>query len=106
MRALRRYQSTVSAISAQQRTQGSAIAGTGALFLLFPGGTVGSALGGSLGGRYDRVRVSRWSSPLSIAALTPVIAMPVPSRLLFRVLPDPTAPGTRRTTPAPARGDA
>ncbi|MFE5392996.1 MFS transporter [Streptomyces sp. NPDC056568] len=174
--------STFISLYAQQRMQGSTTAGTVALFLLFLGGAVGSVLGGALAGRYDRVRVSRWSYLLSIAAvtgviytpgpalflfvaltsaglyvpfslqvtlgqdylpsrigtasgitlgltvsigglvspllghladtttlqtaLTPLIAMPALSWLLFRTLPEPTAPGTRTTTPALARKDA
>ncbi|MFF8883220.1 MFS transporter [Streptomyces flaveolus] len=170
--------STFISLYAQQRMQGSTTAGTVALFLLFLGGAVGSVLGGSLAGRYDRVRVSRWSYLLSIAAvtgviytpgpamflfvaltsaglyvpfslqvtlgqdylpsrigtasgitlgltvsigglispllghladtttlktaLTPLIAMPALSSLLFRTLPEPAAPGTRTATPAPA----
>ncbi|MFI8951412.1 MFS transporter [Streptomyces sp. NPDC053750] len=170
--------STFISLYAQQRMQGSTSAGTVALFLLFLGGAVGSVLGGTLAVRYDRVRVSRWSYLLSIAAvtgviyapgpamflfvaltsaglyvpfslqvtlgqdylpsrigtasgvtlgltvsigglispllgyladsttlqtaLTPLIAMPALSCLLFRALPEPTAPGTRTATPAPA----
>ncbi|MEJ1201669.1 MULTISPECIES: MFS transporter [unclassified Streptomyces] len=174
--------STFISLYAQQRMQDSTTAGTIALFLLFLGGAVGSVLGGSLANRYDRVRVSRWSYLLSIAAvtgviytpgpvmflfvaltsaglyvpfslqvtlgqdylpsrigtasgvtlgltvsigglispllghladstslrtaLTPLIAMPALSWLLFRTLPEPTAPEPRATAPATARQDA
>ncbi|MFC8412145.1 MFS transporter [Streptomyces coelicoflavus] len=174
--------STFISLYAQQRVQGSTTAGTAALFVLFLGGAVGSVLGGSLAGRYDRVRVSRWSYLLSVAAvtgvlyapgaamflfialtsaglyvpfslqvtlgqdylpsrigtasgitlgltvsigglispllghladtttlqtaLTPLIAMPALSWLLFRTLPEPTAPGTRTATPASASASA
>ncbi|WP_327435435.1 MFS transporter [Streptomyces sp. NBC_01201] len=78
--------STFISLYAQQRMQGSTTAGTVALFLLFLGGAVGSVLGGSLAGRYDRVRVSRWSYLLSIAAVTGVIYAPGPAMFLFVVL--------------------
>ncbi|WP_121745251.1 MFS transporter [Streptomyces sp. E2N166] len=78
--------STFISLYAQQRTQGSTTAGTTALFLLFLGGAVGSVLGGSLANRYDRVRVSRWSYLLSIAAVTGVIYTPGPVMFLFVVL--------------------
>ncbi|MET8145773.1 MFS transporter [Sphaerisporangium sp. NPDC005288] len=78
--------STFISLYAQQRMQGSTTAGTVALFLLFLGGAVGSVLGGALANRYDRVRVSRWSYLLSIAAVTGVIYAPGPSMFLFVAL--------------------
>ncbi|MEU8976777.1 MFS transporter [Streptomyces monashensis] len=78
--------STFISLYAQQRMQGSTTAGTLALFLLFLGGAVGSLLGGSLANRYDRVRVSRWSYLLSIAAVTGVICVPGPAMFLFVAL--------------------
>ncbi len=78
--------STFISLYARQRMQGSATAGTVALFLLFLGGAVGSVLGGFLAGRYDRVRVSRWSYLLSIAAVTGVIYIPGPALFLFVAL--------------------
>ncbi|MFF0160259.1 MFS transporter [Streptomyces sp. NPDC005263] len=78
--------STFISLYAQQRMHGSTTAGTVALFLLFLGGAVGSVLGGSLANRYDRVRVSRWSYLLSIAAVTGVIYTPGPAMLLFVAL--------------------
>ncbi|WND39831.1 MFS transporter [Streptomyces sp. BB1-1-1] len=78
--------STFISLYAQQRMQDSTTAGTIALFLLFLGGAVGSVLGGSLANRYDRVRVSRWSYLLSIAAVTGVIYTPGPVMFLFVAL--------------------
>nr|WP_314245926.1 MFS transporter [Streptomyces sp. DSM 40907] len=78
--------STFISLFAQQRMQGSATAGTVALFLLFLGGAVGSVLGGSLADRYDRVRVCRWSYLLSTAAVIGVICMPGPALFLFVAL--------------------
>ncbi|MFJ2933132.1 MFS transporter [Streptomyces sp. NPDC087219] len=78
--------STFISLYAQQRTQAGAAAGTMALFLLFLGGAVGSVLGGSLASRCDRVRVSRWSYLLSIAAVTGVIYTPGPAMFLFVAL--------------------
>ncbi|GAA5206344.1 MFS transporter [Streptomyces thinghirensis] len=78
--------STFISLYAQQRMQGSTTAGTIALFLLFLGGAVGSVLGGSLANRYDRVRVSRWSYLLSIAAVTGVIYTPGSVMFLFVAL--------------------
>ncbi|RSS30906.1 MFS transporter [Streptomyces sp. WAC08452] len=78
--------STFISLYAEQRMQGSPTAGTVALFLLFLGGAVGSVLGRSLAGRYDRVRVSRWSYLLSVAAVTGVIYTPGPAMFLFVAL--------------------
>ncbi|OEJ93229.1 MFS transporter [Streptomyces thermolilacinus] len=78
--------STFISLHAQQRMQGSATAGTIALFLLFLGGAVGSVLGGALANRYDRVRVSRWAYLLSVAAVTGVIHAPGPAMFPFVAL--------------------
>ncbi|MFD8305026.1 MFS transporter [Streptomyces sp. NPDC059690] len=78
--------STFISLYAQQRMQGGTTAGTVALFLLFLGGAVGSVLGGYLANRYDRVRVSRWSYLLSVAAVTGVIYTPGPAMFLFVAL--------------------
>ncbi|CAL9606966.1 Fosmidomycin resistance protein [Streptomyces sp. enrichment culture] len=78
--------STFVSLYAQQRVQGGTTAGTIALSLLFLGGAVGSVLGGALAGRYDRVRVSRWSYLLSVAAVTGVIHAPGPAMFLFVAL--------------------
>lgn len=78
--------STFVSLYAQQRMQGSTTAGALALFLLFLGGAVGSLLGGSLAGRYDRVRVSRWAYLLSVAAVTGVVYAPGPALFLFVAL--------------------
>ncbi|MFI6937869.1 MFS transporter [Streptomyces sp. NPDC050418] len=78
--------STFIALYARQRMDGSATAGTVALFLLFLGGAFGSLLGGTLAGRYDRVRVSRWSYLLSVAAVTGVLYVPGPAMFVFVAL--------------------
>ncbi|MFG3098364.1 MFS transporter [Streptomyces sp. NPDC048202] len=74
--------STFIALYARQRTGGGTTAGTVALFLLFLGGAVGSVLGGALAGRYDRVRVCRWSYLLSVAAVAGVLYVPGPAMFL------------------------
>ncbi|MEU9399987.1 MFS transporter [Streptomyces sp. NPDC048242] len=78
--------STFISLYAQQRTHGSTVAGTVALFLLFLGGAVGSVLGGSLANRYDRVRVSRWSYLASIVAVAGVLYAPGPALFVFVAL--------------------
>ncbi|MGW7342605.1 MFS transporter [Streptomyces sp. NPDC054854] len=78
--------STFISLYARQRVQDSTTAGATALFLLFLGGAVGSALGGSLANRYDRVRVSRWSYLLSVVAVAAVIHVPGPAMFLFVAL--------------------
>jgi FSR family fosmidomycin resistance protein-like MFS transporter len=78
--------STFISLYAQQRMRGSTTAGTAALFLLFLGGAVGSVLGGFLANRYDRVRVSRWSYLISIAAVAGVVYTPGPAMFLFVAL--------------------
>ncbi|MFI6873995.1 MFS transporter [Streptomyces sp. NPDC050400] len=78
--------STFIALYARERLGGSAAAGTAALFVLFLGGAVGSVLGGSLAGRYDRVRISRWSYLTSIAAVAGVVYVPGPALFVFVAL--------------------
>ncbi|WP_433870443.1 MFS transporter [Saccharopolyspora sp. CA-218241] len=78
--------STFLSLHAQQRMPGNPIAGTAALFLLFLGGAVGSVLGGYLAHRYDRVRVSRWSYLVSIAAVAGVVHVPGPALFGFVAL--------------------
>ncbi|MFM9372709.1 MFS transporter [Streptomyces sp. Da 82-17] len=70
--------STFVSLYAQQRTHDGPAAGTVALFLLFLGGAVGSVLGGTLAGRYDRVRVCRWSYLLTVLAVAGVVHAPGP----------------------------
>lgn len=74
--------STFISLYARERTGGSATAGTAALFLLFLGGAVGSVLGGALAGRYDRVRVCRWSYLLSVGAVAGILCVPGPAMFL------------------------
>jgi FSR family fosmidomycin resistance protein-like MFS transporter len=78
--------STFVALYAQQRVPGGPTAGTAALSLLFLGGAAGSLLGGALADRYGRVRVSRWSYLLSVAAVTGVVCVPGPAMLPFVAL--------------------
>lgn len=78
--------STFIALYAQQRMNGSAAAGTAALFLLFLGGVAGSVLGGSAADRRGRVTVSRWSYALSAVAITGVVLVPGPAIFLFVTL--------------------
>ena len=78
--------STFVALYAQQRMNGSAAAGTAALFLLFLGGAAGSVLGGSLAGRWGRLTVSRRSYVLSAVAIAGVVLVPGPALFLFVAL--------------------
>ncbi|MGY0500523.1 MFS transporter [Nocardia sp. FBN12] len=75
--------STFIALYAQQRQDGSAGAGTAALFVLYLGGAVGSVLGGRLADRWDRVIVARWSYLLTIAAIAGIVFVPGPAMFLF-----------------------
>ena len=54
--------STFVSLYAKERLGGSTAAGTAALFVLYPGGAMGSVLGGAPAERWGRVAVSRWSS--------------------------------------------
>ena len=78
--------STFISLYAQQRMGGSAAAGTAALFVLYLGGAVGTVLGGSLAGRWDRVTVARWSYLISIVAVAGVVFVPGPALYLFVAL--------------------
>ncbi|MEV6400355.1 MFS transporter [Streptomyces sp. NPDC051907] len=78
--------STFVSLYAQQRMDGSGAAGTAALFVLYIGGAVGSVLGGSLAGRWDRVTVSRWSYLVSVASVAGVVFVPGPALYVFVAL--------------------
>ena len=78
--------STFVALYAQQRMNGSAAAGTAALFLLFLGGAVGSVLGGPVAGRWGRVTASRRSYVLSAVAIAGVVLVPGPALFPFVAL--------------------
>ncbi|EID56377.1 MFS transporter [Saccharomonospora xinjiangensis] len=69
---------------ATQRLGGTA--GTIALFVLYSGGIVGSALGGSLAARWGRIVVCRWSYALSAVAIAGVVWVPGPFLYLFVAL--------------------
>ncbi|MER5794697.1 MFS transporter [Streptomyces sp. NPDC001980] len=78
--------STFISLYARQRTGGGAAAGSAALTMLYLGGAVGSVLGGSLAGRWDRVTVCRWSYVLSVVAVAGVVWVPGPALYLFVAL--------------------
>ncbi|MER5531366.1 MFS transporter [Streptomyces sp. NPDC002677] len=78
--------STFISLYAEQRTGGGTAAGTAALTVLYLGGAVGSVLGGSLAGRWDRVTVSRWSYVLAVVAVAGVVWVPGPALYLFVAL--------------------
>ncbi|MFJ8493845.1 MFS transporter [Streptomyces sp. NPDC094038] len=78
--------STFVSLYARQRTGGGATAGSAALTVLYLGGAVGSVLGGSLAGRWDRVTVCRWSYVLSVVAVAGVVWVPGPALYLFVAL--------------------
>nr|WP_202527641.1 MFS transporter [Streptomyces sp. SID486] len=78
--------STFISLYTAQRMDGSKAAGTAALFLLYIGGAVGSVLGGSLAGRWDRVTVSRWSYLLTAGSVAGLVFVPGPALYLFVVL--------------------
>lgn len=65
---------------------GSTLAGTAALFVLYLGGAVGSALGGRLADRWDRVTVCRWSYLAAVVAVTGLLTVPGPALYLFVAL--------------------
>jgi FSR family fosmidomycin resistance protein-like MFS transporter len=66
---------------ARERAGGGELAGTGALFVLYLGGAVGTVLGGRLATRWGRVTVVRWSYLLAVPAVAGVVFVPGP--LLF-----------------------
>ncbi|GAA3483063.1 MFS transporter [Streptomyces yanii] len=78
--------STFISLYAQQRTGGGTTTGTAALTVLYLGGAIGSVLGGSLAGRWDRVTVSRWSYVISAVAVAGVVWVPGPAIYLFVAL--------------------
>ncbi|SNY25230.1 MFS transporter [Paractinoplanes atraurantiacus] len=78
--------STFIALYAQQRMNGSAAAGTAALFVLYLGGVAGSLLGGSAANRWGRVAVSRWSYAITVLAIAGVVWTPGPALYLFVAL--------------------
>ncbi|MEU7772235.1 MFS transporter [Micromonospora taraxaci] len=78
--------STFLALYAPQRAGGGTAAGTAALVLLYLGGAVGTVVGGSLAGRWDRVVVVRWSYLVSVAAVAGVVLVPGPVFYLFVAL--------------------
>ncbi|RII11712.1 Fosmidomycin resistance protein [Streptomyces sp. YIM 130001] len=71
--------STFVALHVKERMHGSTAAGTAALFVLYLGGAVGSLLGGSLAGRWDRVTVAGWSYLVSVFAVAGVVYVPGPA---------------------------
>ncbi|SCG44305.1 MFS transporter, FSR family, fosmidomycin resistance protein [Micromonospora echinaurantiaca] len=78
--------STFVSLYAQQRMNGSAAAGTAALFVLYLGGVVGSVLGGSAAHRWGRVAVSRRSYAITAIAIAGVVLVPGPAIYLFVAL--------------------
>ena len=78
--------STFISLYAQQRMGGGTAAGTVALFVLYLGGALGSVVGGSLAGRWDRVTVARWSYLLTIPAIAGTVFVPGPAFYVFVAL--------------------
>ncbi|MDV9169454.1 MFS transporter [Streptomyces sp. W16] len=78
--------STFISLYAQQRMGGGTAAGTLALFVLYLGGALGSVVGGSLAGRWDRVTVARWSYVLTIPAIAGTVFVPGPAFYVFVAL--------------------
>lgn len=78
--------STFISLYAQQRTAGGTSAGTAALFVLYLGGAVGTVLGGSLAGRWDRVTVVRRSYLVTVVAVAGIVFIPGPAFYLFVAL--------------------
>ncbi|MFD4404958.1 MFS transporter [Nocardia sp. NPDC058499] len=75
--------STFVSLYVQQRMNGDPTAGTVALFMLYSGGVIGSALGGSLAARWDRVTVARWSYLFAAGTIAGVVWAPGPGVHLF-----------------------
>ncbi|MFI1464261.1 MFS transporter [Nocardia carnea] len=75
--------STFVALYVQQRMNGNPAAGTVALFMLYLGGVIGSALGGALAARWGRVTVARWSYLFAAGAIAGVVWTPGPGVYLF-----------------------
>ncbi|MEV0714831.1 MFS transporter [Asanoa sp. NPDC050611] len=78
--------STFISLYAQQRLDGSAAAGTAALFVLYLGGVGGSVLGGAAASRWGRVAVSRWSYAVTVLSIAGVVWVPGPAIYLFVAL--------------------
>jgi FSR family fosmidomycin resistance protein-like MFS transporter len=74
------------ALYAAQRTGGGTAAGSGALFLLYLGGAVGTILGSRLADRWDRVGVVRWSYLITVGAVAGVVFVPGPALYVFVAL--------------------
>ncbi|MGQ4365892.1 MFS transporter [Streptomyces sp. SAS_272] len=78
--------STFVSLYARQRLGGGTATGTAALTVLYVGGAIGSVLGGSLAGRWDRVTVARRSYLVAAAAVAGVVWLPGPAVYLFVAL--------------------
>ncbi|MEV0736437.1 MFS transporter [Streptomyces sp. NPDC050549] len=78
--------STFVSLYAQQRMGGGTAAGTVALFVLYAGGALGSVVGGSLAGRWDRVTVARRSYVLTVPAVAGTVFVPGPAFYVFVAL--------------------
>ncbi|XVU29073.1 MFS transporter [Actinoplanes sp. CA-054009] len=78
--------STFIALYARQRMNGSAAAGTAALFVLYLGSIAGSLLGGGAANRWGRVAVCRWSYAITVLAVAGVVWVPGPAVYLFVAL--------------------
>jgi FSR family fosmidomycin resistance protein-like MFS transporter len=62
----------------RQRTGGTEVAGTAALFVLYLGGAVGTVAGGKLATRHGRIPVVQWSYALTVLAVAGVVFVPGP----------------------------
>ena len=71
---------------ARQRTGGTELSGTAALFVLYLGGAVGTVAGGKLATRHGRLPVVRWSYALTILAVAGVVFVPGPLLYVFIAL--------------------
>ncbi|SUD47951.1 Fosmidomycin resistance protein [Nocardia otitidiscaviarum] len=69
---------TFVALYAQQRTDGGALAGSSALFVLYLGAAVGTVLGGRLAASRKRITVVRRSYLCAVAALAGLVFVPGP----------------------------
>lgn len=78
--------STFVSLYAQERTNGSPVAATVALFILYIGGAVGTILGAGLANRFGRIQVLHWSYALTILAVAGVVFVPGPFIYLFIAL--------------------
>ncbi|MFF3030653.1 MFS transporter [Streptomyces rubiginosohelvolus] len=78
--------STFISLYVRQRLGGGTVTGTAALTVLYLGSTVGSALGGSLASRWDRVTVARRSYLVAAVAVAGMVWVPGPAVYLFVAL--------------------